>query len=261
MADFDSSLPVRSEADGTDERLQTKIVDATNPDTQQAEVDTDSNLHVEVHGNRADDGADVVLDLSEEGKPNGRGDYEVDDNSEPASSGIIAGIRSANNNRTDQTEHITSIEDAGGTVRALDISLHDEAGEAYSGSNPLPVTFEQSEGAEVHDFNEGVDIASSATSNHDYSVGNGDTFLLRRIHASASSKMKVELQIGDGAASEIFSTVAVNFNSTAHPEASIELPVPIVVIGTVNTTTVRVIRTNLDNQAQSLYSTVMGVTN
>ena len=51
MSDYKSGLPVRSEADGTDERLQTKIVDATSPDTQQMEVDSDNNAHVEVHGN------------------------------------------------------------------------------------------------------------------------------------------------------------------------------------------------------------------
>ena len=45
MADVDSQLPVRSVQD-VDERLQTKIVDATNPGSQQMEVDTDSDAHV-----------------------------------------------------------------------------------------------------------------------------------------------------------------------------------------------------------------------
>ena len=49
MADYDSGLPIRSEADGTDERVQVKIVDKTNPDTQQATVDTDDNLKVGVY--------------------------------------------------------------------------------------------------------------------------------------------------------------------------------------------------------------------
>lgn len=44
MADYDSSLPVRTEAD-VDERLQSKIVDYTNP-AQGMEVDADNDAHV-----------------------------------------------------------------------------------------------------------------------------------------------------------------------------------------------------------------------
>lgn len=255
MADYDSSLPVRTEGD-PDEKIVSKIADGTTP-SQQAEVDTDGNLHVEVHGNRADDAADVVLNLSEEGKPNGRGDYEVDDNSEPASVGLVAGARSANNNRTDQTEHLTSVEDGGGTVRALDISLHDEAGEPYSGSNPLPVTLEASEGTEKCDYNTAASVASDATSNHDYTVGGGVSFVGHRIWASASGKMKIEVQLETAAASGVFNTFAVAFNSTANP--NIDLPLDKICGAQVTGAIVRVIRTNLDNQPQDLYSTIVGI--
>lgn len=44
MADYNSSLPVRSEAD-IDERLQSKIVDFTDP-TKGMEVDADNDAHV-----------------------------------------------------------------------------------------------------------------------------------------------------------------------------------------------------------------------
>ena len=78
MADYDSGLPIRSEADGTDERVHVKIVDGATP-SQMATVDTDLNVKVGVYGDRADDGADVALLLSEEGRANGRGDYEFDE--------------------------------------------------------------------------------------------------------------------------------------------------------------------------------------
>jgi hypothetical protein len=258
MADFDSSLPIRSEADGTDERVQTKIVDATNPDTQQMEVDTDNNAHVEVHGDNPA-GNDETLRLSELGHPNTDGIYDGTNNTDPSNSALIGHSRNASAADTQSTERLTSIEDSGGTVRALDISLHDEAGEAYSSTNPMPVAIEENEGAEIHDFDEGVDIASDAVDNHDYSVANGVTLLLYGVRASASGKMKVELQIGDGAASEVFTTKDIEFNSTSNPSAAIDLfRVPIKVTGTVNTTTVRLIRTNLDNQSQSLYSKIIG---
>ena len=258
--DYNSSLPIRSESDGTDERVHVKIVDKDNPDTQQATVDTDSNVKVGAYGDDPG-GVDRALRTSEQGHASVDGEYDATNNTDPSNSGLIAHQRNAALDDTHQTERITSVTDSGGTVKALDIALHDEDGEPYSASNPMPVTFEQSEGAEVHDFDEGVDIASDATSNHDYVVADGDTFLLRKIHAAASGKMKIELQIGDGAVSEVFSPKMVNFNSTANPECNFELPVPIVVIGTANGTTVRLIRTNLDNQAQSLYSQIQGVTN
>lgn len=50
MADIPSALPVRSEADGADERVQVKIVDSTNPGTQQGVVDANNDFHVLAKG-------------------------------------------------------------------------------------------------------------------------------------------------------------------------------------------------------------------
>src|SRR3989304_1668597 len=93
MADYDSSLPIRSEADGTDERVHTKICDGATP-SQMATVDADLNLHVEVHGNKPA-GTDIELRLSELGAPNPDGDYDASDNTKPASVGVIAHDRGA----------------------------------------------------------------------------------------------------------------------------------------------------------------------
>lgn len=258
MADYDSALPIRSESDGTDERVHVKIVDGTTP-SQRATVDTDGNLKIAAYGNRCDTAADVALVLSEQGRPNGRGDYQVDDNSCPSSSGLIAHARSATHDDTQLTQRPTAVAGASDSI-CLDISLHDEAGQAFSNTNPLPVAIAQSEGTEVHDYNTAASIAADATSNHNYSVANGVTFLLYGVLASASGKLKIELQIGDGAVSEAFTSKAVRFNSTANPQCDIWLfDKPISVLGTAQTTTVRVIRTNKDNQAQDVYSTIIGV--
>lgn len=256
MADYDSGLPIRTEADGTDERVHVKIVDGTNPAVNQTEVDSDKNLHVEVHGNRADDAADVALELSEQGKPNGRGDYHVDDNSEPNSSGVVAGIRSANNLATDQTEHITSIEDSGGTVRALDISLHDEAGEAYSANNPLPVSFEESEGDEVVDYNTSSSVAADATTDHDYTVTALKTFVGSELWVSGSGKLKVEVKLETAPLAGTYNTVFVGFNSTAWPNVRIPLAK---IVKQAAGAIIRLTITNRDNQPQDLYSTLVGV--
>lgn len=259
MADFDSSLPVRSEADGTDERLHVKIVDESTP-SQMATVDTDKNLHVEIHGHKPDDATDIVMKLSEKGEPNPNGYYDVSNNSDPASIGLIGHDRQASPADTYQILRLTAIGGESDSV-CLDIALHDEVGNYYDEDNPLPVTVTESEGVEVHDYDTAAAIAKDATDDHTYSVADGDVFLLYGVLGNASGKMKIELQIGDGDVAELFDSKCVRFNSTASTEADIDfLNKPIKITGTVNTTTIKIIRTNLDNQAQDLYTTIIGVT-
>lgn len=259
MADQNTSLPVRSEADGTDERLQTKIVDATSPDTQQMEVDTDNNAHVEVHGDDPG-GVDRVLRTSELGSASVDGLYDGTNNTDPSNVGLVAMSQDASPADSQQTLRLTAITNGAGDVRALDVALRDEAGEPYSDTNPLPVSLEESEGTEIHDFDVASSIAKDATANHDYVVNSGETLLLYGYEASASGKAKFELQIGDGAASESFTSKMVQFNSTANPNTLGDLfRVPIKIVGTVDGATVRIIKTNRDNQAQDLYSTIIGV--
>lgn len=258
MADYDSGLPIRSEADGADERVHVKLVDHTTP-AQGATIDTDGDLHIEMHGNKVTDQSDLVMELSEEGKVMTRGHYDVTDCSEPASLGLIVSQRSGTPGYTTMTLRPTAVSGEANSM-CLDIALHDELGNYYDADNPLPVTLEENEGDEIHDFDKAVAIVKDASSNHTYSVANGKTLLLYGVLASASGKMKVELSIGDGEVAEAFVDKAVNFNSTAKPECSIELQrVPIKIVGTVNTTTIKVVKTNLDNQAQDLYSTFIGV--
>jgi len=261
MADYDSSLPVRSEADGTDERVHVKIVDESTP-SQMATVDTDKNLHIEAHGNDPS-AVDRILRLSELGAVNPDGDYDGTNNTKPASIGLIVHDRTATPADTDQNFRVTGVTgtDPDATHHCMDVSLHDELGNQYDADNPLPVTFEESEGTEVIDYDTGSAVAKDAISNHDYSVADATAFFLKKVWASASGKLKIEVQIGDGEASEVFSTIFVGFNSTANPNIEIDLDgVPYEIAdGGVNTTTVRIIRTNLDNQSQDVYSTILGI--
>lgn len=255
MADQATSLPVRTEADGTDERLHAKLVDGVTP-SQIATVDTDLNLKVAPYGDRCDTAADIALLLSEQGRPNGRGDYEADDNSCPATAGLIAHNRSATHDDTQLALRPTAVSGASDSI-SLDVSLHDEAGAVYSESNPLPVSLEASSGAEVCDYDTAAAIAKDATDNHDYTVTALKTLTHLKIWSSASGKLKVEVQLETAAASGVFNAIMVGFNSTANP--NIDMSYGLDRCEQVAGAIVRIIRTNLDNQAQDLYSTITGV--
>ena len=110
-------------------------------------------------------------------------------------------------------------------------------------------------GDEINNFLLSAAVAAGASANHDYTVTAGKTLLLKQVWASASGKMKIEVQIETGAGTNVFNTRFVGFNSTANP--NIEIPVKSV-ISVAAGVRVRVIRTNKDNQAQDLYSTISG---
>lgn len=255
MSDKNTGLPVRSEADGTDERVLSKIQDGADPGGVDKTVEVSEKLlHNRTHGEDPG-GTKRQLKLSETGAANSQGDYDVSTNTKPSSSGLIAHDRTATPDETHQNKRLTAVAGTNDTV-CLDVAIRDEAGSPYSDTNPLPVAISENEGNEIHDFNTAATIVKDATDDHDYSVANGVTVLLYGYRASASGKLKCELQIGDGAASEVFASKDVTFNSTANPNIDGTLfRVPIKVVGTVNTTTIKLIRTNRDNQSQDLYST------
>lgn len=131
------------------------------------------------------------------------------------------------------------------------------AGANVSASNPIPVVFSADpSGDEINNYSTSAAVAAAASSNHDYTVTTGKTLLLKQIQASGSGKMKIEVQIESGVASNVFASRFVQFNSTANPNMHIELTCPISVAAGVR---VRIIRTNKDNQSQDLYSTICGI--
>jgi len=104
-------------------------------------------------------------------------------------------------------------------------------------------------GAEVCDYQTSLAVAKNATVNHDYTVSVGTTFIGESAWISASGKCKVELLVNG-------LTKFVGFSSTANP--NIEIPLHRILKG--NTAEViRMTIENRDNQAQDLYSTLLGV--
>lgn len=258
MTDIAKGLPVRTE-DDPDKYVRTRQYDHTD-ETLGQEVDSDGNAHVEVHGDNPA-GGDETLRLSEEGNVNSRGDYDAVTNTKPSSDAVIAHERSATHDETKATKRPTAVDGESDSV-CLDISLHDEAGNAYDADNPLPVSFEESEGDEIHDFSESVDVAAGGgTDTHTYSVADGRTFLLKQILADASSRFRYLLEIGDGAATEVFTKKAVRFQSETNAVGGdLKFAEPIKVVGTVNTTTVRItVQNRDDDDAQSIYTTIVGL--
>ena len=255
MSDYDSGLPIRSEADGTDERVLSKIQDGADPGGVDKTTEVSEKLlHTRSHGEDPS-GTKRQLKLSEEGKANTDGDYDASTNTEPSSSGLVAHDRTASPDETHQNQRVTAVSGADDTV-CLDVAIRDESGQPYSDSNPMPVALSENEGSEIHDFDQASAVPKDNTADHDYVVASGVTVLLHGFKASASGKMKVELQIGDGDLTEVFATKVVDFNSTAKPAVDGDFfRVPIKVTGTVNGTTIRLVKTNRDNQAQDLYST------
>jgi len=255
MSDYDSGLPIRSESDGTDERVLVKIQDGADPGGANKTTEVSENLvHNRTHGEDPA-GTKRQLKLSESGKANGDGDYDAVNNSEPNSTGMVAHDRTATPDETHQNKRPTATS-GDNDKTALDVAISDSDGNHFSESNPLFVSFSENPGDEIVDYNTAASIAKDATSNHDYTVTGGKTFLLDEIWCSASGKMKVEVQFETAAASGVFNTKWVGFNSTANPNVRI----PAEKIGKqVAGAKIRIIRTNRDNQAQDLYSTLVGI--
>lgn len=117
------------------------------------------------------------------------------------------------------------------------------------------VVSDSSPGTPINNYNTAAALAAAASSNHDYTVTALMTLNLNQVWASASGKLKIQVQIETGVATGVFNTFFVGFNSTAAPQIDLDINnAPAVAAGV----RVRVIRTNLDNQAQDVYSTISG---
>jgi hypothetical protein len=128
-------------------------------------------------------------------------------------------------------------------------------GTAVSASNPIPIVAETAPGTHKNDYKAASAIAANASDNHDYTVTAAMTFHLNQIEAAASGKAKMEVKVETGVATSTYNTIFVKFNSTADTNFSIHLDDDISVAAGVR---VRVVMTNLDKQAQDLYSTISG---
>lgn len=147
------------------------------------------------------------------------------------------------------------IRDLDAATDSVSAWLKDEAGNAFSASNPLHVVAVESEGDEINDYKTAAALAGGATDNHDYTVTALKTLMLTQIEASGSGKIKITVQVETGVGAGTYNTRFVQFNSTAAPNCTLVLKEPIAVAAGVK---VRVAVQNRDNQAQDVYSTICG---
>lgn len=121
---------------------------------------------------------------------------------------------------------------------------------ANSASNPIYVfnTSDVVSATEVHDYATTVD-----TGNNDYTV-TGTTFLLKSVIFGASGGMKAEVQVGP-----IGTLVSKAVGFIPHQGGTFQMEFnPPIEVPVTSTGTVRVIMTNREGSAQSLYSTIIG---
>ena len=252
MADYNSQLPVRSKQD-IDERVLIKIQDGDDPAGvgRTAEV-SEKKVHNRQF-NKDSDGADQEVLLSQEGHQLTNGDYDATTNKRPSSQGLIVSDRDASPSETTMNKRPTAVAGEGDTV-CLDIALHDALGQRFDEDNPLPVFLAESPADEVDDYNEASSVVKNGSANHDYTVTAAKRFKGLEVDASGSGRGRFELQIEDGPAAGTFSTVMVKFNSTAKPNVEFKYK-KVVEAGVI----IRLVKENLDNQPQNLYSQFRGL--
>lgn len=271
MADVDykSGLPVRSEKDGADERMQCKVVGAAASATlaaaaeYQQKVDGDGNAHVELHGNKVGGSTDQTVILTGNGGVMVDGIYDGSNNPDPSQVGLVGMVRNDTPAESQQTLRLTAKANTDGTVgdtRSLDVALHDGAGNLFSASNPVPVFIAENEpGVETHDEKTEPSAAKDTPISRLFVVPTGSTFYLHQVLCAASGKARFEVLIGDGAVSEVFTKKAVRFNSTSFPNPDVDFAKPIIVVGSATGTNIKVIVENKDNGVQDISTTIVGI--
>jgi len=141
------------------------------------------------------------------------------------------------------------IRDLSASTDSVAAHISDATGTAFSSTNPLPVYSTEDPADEISDYKTTTSLAAAASTNHDYTVSASRTFLGQEVWASASSKIKVEVLVN---AVPKF----VAFNSTAEPNITIPLAK---IIKASAAQVIRITITNRDNQAQDVYSTLLGL--
>ena len=135
-----------------------------------------------------------------------------------------------------------------GAAQALDVEMWAN-GAVVSNANPIPVVISSATlGTDVLDYATAT-VAPTFTSTHTYTVTALKTLTLHKVFAASSGKIKVEVKIAGA-------TKVVMFNSTATPCVEYAFTMPQSVAAAA---TVVMIITNLDKNAEDVYSTIEGV--
>jgi hypothetical protein len=133
------------------------------------------------------------------------------------------------------------------------------AGADVTSLNPVPVTIVSTVlGTNVNKYNTTVNVAANGTTNHNYAVTASKTFTGKFFWASASGKIRADVQTSpDGTT---FTTFWTGFNSTSDPNISINLDL-LSITDTGTGATIRIVITNRDLAAFDVFSTISGVEN
>lgn len=131
------------------------------------------------------------------------------------------------------------------------------AGANVSATNPVPVSISAAPlGTPVNNYNTVAAVAAGASSNHIYTITAAKTFQGKKIWASASGLMKIEVRVSpDGST---YTTLWVGFNSTSEPNIPVDMD-QMVFLESGSGSTIEVIRTNLDKKSMDVYSTISGL--
>lgn len=251
MSDFSSALPVKTESPGD---LIVKLADATTP-SQQLAIAANGSINANVSATNLD-----IRDLV----------FATDKVDVSGSTGLVAVVSATNLDIRDLVFATDKVDVSGSsvTVTAADLDIRNlsqsqdsvKVGDgtdflAVNADGSINVVLSSVAASSVCDYKDAAAIAAAGTDNHDYTVTAGKTLTLRQIESSASGKAKMVLAVETGVATGVFTTRAVQFNSTATPNSSLVLDQPISVAAGVK---VRVTMSNRDAQAQDLYSSIIG---
>jgi len=133
------------------------------------------------------------------------------------------------------------------------IHLLDENGVAYSQNNPMPTSLEESEGEEVHDYNESaINVVATGSDSHVYTVPAGKRFQFEELMCSCSGRAKFVVEVGTVGSLIRKGVVFLNASKRSYPW---RLKRPIVLnAGQI----VKITRINNDSLPLSLYTTIIG---
>ena len=182
----------------------------------------------------------------------GDGDYNLLTNEEPHSAGIITSERSAAKEVATMNKRPSSV-DGDEDKTAMDVAISDGDGNSINLNNPMPVYISDSPSTEIEDYSTANVLKTGGSVNHDYVTGS--EFRGLNVECSSGGLGKFELQVETGAATGIYNTLMAKFNSTSNPEVKFahRFPAPIP-----TGITIRVVKTNEDNQDTDMYSLING---
>jgi hypothetical protein len=203
MADFDSSLPIRTESAGD---AEVKIVDQTTP-SQGLAVDTEGKIKTLLFGNNGT--ADVVLPVDATS-----GALKVDIVS---ADGITVDV---DLNHENDDVLVYGFDGAANQKIAVDSNGNLQV--EIVGNSPTNPVFVQevvvaSVTTPIHEYQTAVDVAKDNTMVLEYTVSAGKTLTVTNWGGSGSDKIRASLSVETGVATGVFNDQDVLFNSTSAP--------------------------------------------